>query len=52
MGVSADIWKKDKRFSTFGMIHKDSKYLELFVVADLKKIIEKALTRHDFLLIR
>lgn len=52
MGVSADIWKKDKRFLTFRVIHKDLKYLELFVVADLKQIIEKVLTRHDFSVIR
>lgn len=52
MGVSNDIWKKDKRFSTFRVIHRDLKYFELFVVADLKQIIENALTRHDFSLVR
>lgn len=52
MGVSAGIWKKDKRFSTFRVIHKDFKCLQLFVVADLKPITEKVLTRHDFSLIR
>lgn len=52
MGVSTDTWKKDKGFSTFRVTHIDLKYLELFVVEDLKQIIEKVWDRHDFSLIK
>lgn len=52
VGVSTYIWKKDKGFSTFRVTCIDLKYLELFVVADLKQIIEKVWERHDFSLIK
>lgn len=52
MGVSTDTWKKDKEFSTFRVTSVDLKYFELFMVADLKQIIEKVWDRHDFSLIK